>query len=102
MATAKEIQEMSDKFNGLKQELVSVEQWFDAELLKWIEDKIAKGEMESVNRFRNFELLVVSSAYAVFVAPEETIWNGDTNDLVHTNVAKIAVPLIFMAGEAKN
>ena len=99
MTTAAEVFEMSEKFRSLKQELTPVEQWFDAQLLCFIEDKISKGELTTTARHRNFELLVVSSAYAVFVAPQETVWDATVNDLVECTTLKVAVPLIFMARE---
>lgn len=101
MATAEKIDEMSQKFNILKQELAPVEGFFEEYLTRWIVEKTDKGEMPEINLFRDFELIIVSSTHAIFYAPEDTVVNRNTSEVEHVLCTNVSVPLIYMAKEEK-
>lgn len=101
MATAEKIDEMSQKFNILKQELVPVEGFFEEYLWKFIAEKVEKGEMPSVNLFRDYELIIVSSTHAIFYSARDTVANRETNEVEDVEVTSISVPLIYMANSEK-
>lgn len=101
MATAAKIDEMSRKFTALKQELAPVEGFFEEYLFKFIAEKVEKGEMPSVNLFRDYDLLMVSSTHAIFYSARDTVANRETNEVEDVDVTNVSVPLIFMAAEEK-
>jgi hypothetical protein len=101
MATAAKIDEMSQKFNALRNEFVPVEDFFKEYLDKYMFEKIAKGEMPSVNLFRDFDLILVSSTHAIFYSPEDTVFDRETNEVEHVLSTNVSVPLIYMAKAVK-
>lgn len=101
MATAEKIDEMSQKFRVLKQDLAPVEGFFEEYLWKYIAEKVAKGEMPSVNLFRDYDLIIVSSTHAIFYSARDTVANRETNEVEDVEVTSVSVPLIFMAAEEK-
>lgn len=101
MAKAEKIDEMSQKFRALKQELAPVEGFFEEYLWKYIAEKVEKGEMPSVNLFRDYDLILVSSTHAIFYSARDTVANRETNEIEDVEVTNVSVPLIYMARTEK-